>query len=159
MPGASSSRISPRVPSAADPVPGALRRLVWHAVAVHESAPPLSAAPAAGILRHPYLLVTVGSCALVFLAAFESLAVTTIMPIVSRELDGASLYALAFAGPLATGVIGMVGAGNWSDRRGPLAPLYASVAVFVLGLLIAGTPAAWPSWSLAGWSRAWAAAP
>jgi MFS family permease len=120
-------------------VPGALRRLVWHAVAVHESAPPLSAAPAAGILRHPYLLVTVGSCALVFLAAFESLAVTTIMPIVSRELDGASLYALAFAGPLATGVIGMVGAGNWSDRRGPLAPLYASVAVFVLGLLIAGT--------------------
>jgi MFS family permease len=83
--------------------------------------------------------VTVGSCALVFLAAFESLAVTTIMPIVSRELDGASLYALAFAGPLATGVIGMVGAGNWSDRRGPRAPLYASVAVFVLGLLIAGT--------------------
>ncbi|MFJ5695223.1 MFS transporter [Arthrobacter sp. NPDC093125] len=109
---------------------------------MHESAPPLSAAPAQGILRRPYLLVTVGSCALVFLAAFESLAVTTVMPLVSRELDGASLYALAFAGPLATGVIGMVGAGNWSDRRGPLAPLYVSVAVFVLGLLIAGTSTA-----------------
>ncbi|ELT42722.1 major facilitator superfamily protein [Arthrobacter nitrophenolicus] len=81
---------------------------------------------------------------LVFLAAFESLAVTTIMPLVSRELDGAGLYALAFAGPLATGVIGMVAAGNWSDRRGPTAPLYSSVGLFVLGLLIAGTSASMP---------------
>ncbi|SDW73084.1 Predicted arabinose efflux permease, MFS family [Arthrobacter sp. cf158] len=93
----------------------------------------------AGILSRPYLLATVGACALVFLSAFESLAVTTIMPLVSRDLDGASLYALAFAGPLATGVMGMVAAGNWSDRRGPAAPLYSSVALFVAGLLIAGT--------------------
>lgn len=100
--------------------------------------------PAAGILRGPYLWVTIGTCALVFLAAFESLAVTTIMPLVSRELDGANLYALAFAGPLATGVIGMVAAGNWSDRRGPTAPLYASVALFVMGLLIAGTSMTMP---------------
>jgi MFS family permease len=95
--------------------------------------------PTAGILRRPYLLATVGTCALVFLSAFESLAVTTVMPVVSRDLDGAGLYALAFAGPLATGVMGMVGAGNWSDRRGPKTPLYASVAMFVAGLLIAGT--------------------
>ena len=40
--------------------------------------------PTAGILQRPYLWVTIGSCALVFLAAFESLAVTTIMPVVSR---------------------------------------------------------------------------
>lgn len=100
---------------------------------------PADAPEKAGILHRRYLLVTAGACALVFLAAFESLAVTTIMPLVSRELDGAALYALAFAGPLATGVIGMVAAGNWSDRRGPVGPLYASVALFVLGLLIAGT--------------------
>ncbi|ABK05149.1 major facilitator superfamily MFS_1 [Arthrobacter sp. FB24] len=100
---------------------------------------PAEAPEKAGILHRHYLLVTAGACALVFLAAFESLAVTTIMPLVSRELDGAALYALAFAGPLATGVIGMVAAGNWSDRRGPVGPLYASVALFVLGLLIAGT--------------------
>ena len=99
----------------------------------------------AGILQRPYLWVTIGACSLVFLAAFESLAVTTIMPVVSRELDGASLYALAFAGPMATGVIGMVAAGNWSDRRGPALPLYASVALFVLGLIIAGTAASMPS--------------
>ncbi|AXJ08823.1 MFS transporter [Arthrobacter sp. PM3] len=98
----------------------------------------------AGIFHRSYLLVTLGACALVFLAAFESLAVTTIMPLVSRELDGAGLYALAFAGPLATGVIGMVAAGSWSDRKGPVAPLLAAVGMFVLGLLIAGTAANMP---------------
>lgn len=103
-----------------------------------------AAHPATGIFRPPYLWVTIGTCALVFLAAFESLAVTTIMPLVSRELNGGSLYALAFAGPLATGVIGMVGAGNWSDRRGPALPLYASVSLFVLGLLIAGSSVSMP---------------
>ncbi|WP_237563446.1 MFS transporter [Arthrobacter sp. H-02-3] len=66
------------------------------------------------------------------------------MPLVSRELDGASLYALAFAGPLATGVIGMVAAGSWSDRKGPVAPLLAAVGMFVLGLLIAGTAGTMP---------------
>ncbi|NUS35397.1 MAG: MFS transporter [Pseudarthrobacter sp.] len=99
---------------------------------------------AAAIFRPPYVWVTIGTCALVFLAAFESLAVTTVMPLVSRELDGGSLYALAFAGPLATGVIGMVGTGNWSDRRGPAMPLYASVGLFSIGLLIAGTSASMP---------------
>ncbi|MDQ0632218.1 MFS family permease [Arthrobacter pascens] len=98
----------------------------------------------AGILQRPYRWVTIGACSLVFLAAFESLAVTTIMPLVSRELNGAGLYALAFAGPLATGMIGMVTAGNWSDRRGPAAPLYASVALFIVGLLIAGTAVSMP---------------
>lgn len=97
-----------------------------------------------GIFQRRYVLVTLGACALVFLAAFESLAVTTIMPLVSRELDGAGLYALAFAGPLATGVIGMVASGSWADRRGPVAPLLSAVGMFVVGLLIAGTAASMP---------------
>ena len=92
-----------------------------------------------GIFGGRYLWVTIGSSALVFLAAFESLAVTTIMPLISRDLDGASLYALAFAGPLSAGVIGMVIAGNWSDRSGPSLPLYFSAALFALGLLVAGS--------------------
>ncbi|AKV87093.1 MFS transporter [Microbacterium sp. CGR1] len=91
-----------------------------------------------GILSGTYAWITIGACALVFLGAFESLAVTTVMPAVSADLAGERLYALAFAGPLATSVIGMAVAGNWADRRGPVAPLYASVALFVLGLVVAG---------------------
>jgi len=93
---------------------------------------------APGIMSGTFLWITIGACALVFLGAFESLAVTTVMPVVSDDLGGERLYALAFAGPLATGVIGMVAAGNWADRRGPTAPLYTSVVAFVAGLLIAG---------------------
>jgi MFS family permease len=77
--------------------------------------------------------------ALIALTAFENLAVTTVMPTISRELHGSALYALAFAGPLAIGVLGMVIAGNWSDREGPRPALYASIGLFVAGLLITGT--------------------
>ncbi|MFD6816470.1 MFS transporter [Microbacterium sp. NPDC060132] len=100
------------------------------------STPPTPPTPR--ILGGEYVWITIGACALVFLGAFESLAVTTVMPAVSADLDGGRLYALAFAGPLATSVIGMVAAGNWADRRGPVAPLYSSIALFVVGLLIAG---------------------
>lgn len=98
-----------------------------------------TAPPADGIFSGPFLWVTIGALSLIFLGAFESLAVTTIMPVVSAELDGASLYALAFAGPLAVSVIGMVASGTWSDRSGPVAPLIASIVLFIIGLLLAGT--------------------
>jgi MFS family permease len=103
--------------------------------------PTRSARPEAtpGIFSRPYLVMSLGMCSLIVLSAFESLAVTTVMPIISRQLDGSALYALAFAAPLAVGVVGMVIAGNWSDRSGPVAPLYLSVAFFVAGLLVAGT--------------------
>lgn len=82
--------------------------------------------------------VTAGAIALIFLAAIEALAVTTVMPIVSAALDGQALYAVAFAGTLATSVIGMVATGAWSDARGPRGALYAAVSLFILGLLISG---------------------
>ena len=91
-----------------------------------------------GILGRPYRWVTVGMMAMILLAAFEALAVTTVMPTISRELDGGDLYALAFSGPLAVGVVGMVVAGNWSDRSGPRRAIFATVFSFAGGLLIAG---------------------
>ncbi|TPX06199.1 MFS transporter [Schumannella luteola] len=82
---------------------------------------------------------TIGSFALVFLGAFEALAVTTVMPAVSVDLDGDAYYALAFSGTLAASVVGVVVAGRWSDRRGPVAPLLAATAVFLVGLIVAGS--------------------
>ncbi|MDQ0645729.1 MFS transporter [Microbacterium murale] len=82
--------------------------------------------------------VTVGATALIFLGAIEALAVTTVMPVVSEALDGQALFAVAFAGTLATSVIGMVACGAWSDARGPRGALYAAVSLFVVGLVISG---------------------
>ncbi|WP_102192907.1 MFS transporter [Microbacterium aurantiacum] len=82
--------------------------------------------------------ITVGSVVLIFLAAIEALAVTTVMPIVSVDLNGEALFAVAFSGTLATGVIGMVAAGAWSDRTGPRVPLYTAVVLFIIGLVVSG---------------------
>lgn len=101
----------------------------------------MSTAPvdtATGIWKPRFVWVTIGSIALIFLAAMQSLAVTTVMPVVSADLDGDALYAVAFAGTLATSVIGMVAVGAWCDRGGVLAPLTTAVVLFVVGLVIAG---------------------
>ena len=86
-----------------------------------------------------YALPTLGSSSLVFLAAFEALAVTTVMPVIAADLDGRALYSTAFAATMAAGVVGMVVAGAWADRRGPARALLTAVAVFALGLAVAGT--------------------
>jgi MFS family permease len=95
-------------------------------------------APQPGIFSPQFLWTTIGSNALVFLAAFESLAVTTIMPTIVRDLDGQSLYAFAFSGMFASSVIGMVVAGRWADRTGPVGPLFGSIVVFLAGLALCG---------------------
>jgi len=91
------------------------------------------------LLAPAYAATTIGMFALIAFVAFEALAVTTVMPTVADDLDGKSLYALAFAAPLASGVLGMVVTGAWSDRRGPTAPLKSSLALFSLGLVVCGT--------------------
>ena len=76
--------------------------------------------------------------ALCAFVAFEATAVTTVMPTVAAQLDGVGLYALSFAAPLASGVVGMVAAGGWSDRRGPIAPLALALVLFASGLVVCG---------------------
>jgi len=95
--------------------------------------------PRGGVLSARYRLATLGMVALIGIAAFESLAVTTVMPTIARELDGETLYSLAFAAPLASGVVGMVVAGNWADRSGPRVVVTASMIAFAVGLAVVGT--------------------
>ncbi|TCO24536.1 MFS transporter [Kribbella steppae] len=91
-----------------------------------------------GVLAPEYRALTIGMVALITLVAFESLAVTTAMPTVAQALDGLYLYALAFGGPLASGVVAMVVSGTWSDLKGPTRPLWHGTAWFLAGLIIAG---------------------
>ncbi|MGL5808706.1 MAG: MFS transporter [Nocardioides sp.] len=88
------------------------------------------------LLSRRYVLATIGSFAIIFLAAYESLALTTVMPTISRALDGEQWYALSFAAPLATAVVGMVAAGQWSDHSGPAGPLVASLVSFGSSLVV-----------------------
>ncbi|MEV3859355.1 MFS transporter [Streptomyces sp. NPDC050095] len=104
-------------------------------------APSLSApgTETGGVLSGTYRALSVGIVTVVLLIAFEATAVGTAMPVAARELDGVSLYAFAFSGYFTTSLFGMVLAGQWADRRGPLGALASGIGAFAAGLLIAGT--------------------
>jgi MFS family permease len=89
-----------------------------------------------GLLSAKYALPTLGMVAIVAVSAFQNLAMTTIMPEISRDLDGESLYSLSFAAPLAASVPGMVLAGNWTDRAGGRVVAWVSAALFAIGTAI-----------------------
>ncbi|MFJ4831452.1 MFS transporter [Streptomyces sp. NPDC088747] len=95
-----------------------------------------------GVLGRAYRALSVGIVSVVLLIAFEATAVGTAMPVAARELDGVSLYAFAFSGYFTTSLFGMVFAGQWSDRDGPLASLTAGISAFAVGLLLCGTASA-----------------
>ncbi|MFI6428045.1 MFS transporter [Promicromonospora sp. NPDC050880] len=84
-------------------------------------------------------LVLVGMVALCSLGAFEALAVATAMPTIAVDLDGLRHYTFAFAVVFATSVVGMLTAGRWCDRTGPSPAMWTGVALFVVGLVVAGT--------------------
>ncbi|MEW2618684.1 MFS transporter [Streptomyces sp. NPDC048106] len=92
-----------------------------------------------GVLGRAYRALSVGIVSVVFLIAFEATAVGTAMPVAARELHGVAQYAFAFSGFFTTSLFGMVLAGQWADRRGPLAALTTGIGAFAAGLVIAGT--------------------
>ncbi|MFF0647813.1 MFS transporter [Streptomyces tendae] len=111
-------------------------------VAVPAEPAPATAAPAETVLSRAYRALSIGIVSVIVLIAFEATAVGTAMPVAARELDGVSLYAFAFSGYFTTSLFGMVLSGQWSDRRGPLAPLTTGIASFAAGLVLSGTAGA-----------------
>lgn len=83
-------------------------------------------------------LLLIASVALITLAAFEALAVATVMPVVVDDLGGLHLYAVAAGAPLAAQLVATAVSGAWSDARGPRGSLLAGVLLFCVGLVVAG---------------------
>ncbi|MER7539118.1 MFS transporter [Streptomyces sp. NPDC097704] len=105
--------------------------------------PPAAHGVAKGSVLDPdHRALSIGMVSVVLLIAFEATAVGTAMPVAARELHGIALYAFAFSAYFTTSLFGMVLAGQWSDRSGPLAPLTAGISAFAAGLLLSGTAGA-----------------
>ncbi len=85
-----------------------------------------------------YRLLTVALLALVTIIAFEAMAISTAMPRVAQELDAVRSYGLAFSVMLTAEMLGIVLAGVWSDRRGPLPSLFAGQILMAAGSALAG---------------------
>ncbi len=82
--------------------------------------------------------LTLGIFGVVFLIAFEAMAVATAMPVAVKDLDGLPLYGWAFSAFLVTSLFTMVVAGSRSDAHGPRLPLLGGITAFTLGLVVAG---------------------
>jgi MFS family permease len=85
-----------------------------------------------------YRIVTVSILALVTMIAFESMAVSTVMPEVAADLDAVRSYGLAFSVLLTTQLLGIVLAGVWVDRSGPLPALFTGQGLLATGSLVCG---------------------
>jgi MFS family permease len=99
---------------------------------------------AKSILSAEYRRLTLGIVAVVFLVAFEAMAVSTALPVAVRSLNGLPLYGIAFSAFLTTSLFAMVLAGERSDARGPVLPLLGGIGAFGVGLLLAGTATTMP---------------
>jgi len=91
-----------------------------------------------GVFQPAYALVSVALVALITVIAFEGMAVSTAMPQAARELDAVRSYGLAFSVMLTTQLLGIVLAGVWCDRAGPLPSLYAGQLLFAVGCGVCG---------------------
>lgn len=72
------------------------------------------------------------------LVAFESLAISTVMPVVADDLGGLGLYGWVFSGFFLGSLLGIVTAGQSADARGTAFPFMVGLGLFAGGLLAGG---------------------
>lgn len=92
-----------------------------------------------GVFAPQWRLTSIGIAVAISLFAFEGLAVATAMPSAVRDLDGLAFFGWPYSAFLVMNLVGLGVAGQWCDRVGPRRPLLTGIAVFTIGLLMAGS--------------------
>jgi MFS family permease len=82
--------------------------------------------------------LTVGLVLTITLVAFEALAVSTIMPLVARDLGGLPLYGWVFTAFFLGSLLGIAIVGGVIDRSGLALPLGVGLVLFGVGLVAGG---------------------
>jgi MFS family permease len=80
---------------------------------------------------------------MVTIVAFQAMGVSTALPAVARDLGGLDAYGWAFSAFLLAGIVGMVGAGQIADARGPVEPFMLAVLGFAGGSVLAAVAGSW----------------
>ena len=107
--------------------------------------------PATGVARLPAIGTHPGDAGLmvglvlaVTVIAFEATAVVTVMPTITADLDGDTLYGAAFAAFMLANLVSIVVSAEQADRRGPVVSFLLGVVGFSAGLLVAGLAPSMP---------------
>ena len=82
--------------------------------------------------------LTIGLALTISLVASETLAIATVMPKVSRDLDGIGLYGWVFSAFFLGTMVGIVVAGQSADRLGAAPAFTLGLSLFAGGLLVGG---------------------
>ena len=82
--------------------------------------------------------LTAGLVLTITLVAFEALAISTVLPVVSDDLGGLSLYGWVFSGFFLGSLLGIVAAGQLADSHGTALPFAAGLVLFTAGLVAGG---------------------
>ena len=88
--------------------------------------------------------LTLGLVLTITLVAFESLAISTVMPVVADDLGHLDLYGWVFSGFFLGSLLGIVTAGQAADRRGTAFPFAVGLVLFSVGLLLGGLAPSMP---------------
>jgi MFS family permease len=97
-----------------------------------------------GLWRADRRALTLGLVLTITLVGFESLAISTVMPIVARELGGLELYGWVFSAFFLGSLVGIVVVGGAIDRGGLAVPFAAGLGLFAVGLLGGGLAPSMP---------------
>ncbi len=91
-----------------------------------------------GVWGRGWRRLTFGLVMTITLVAFESLAISTVMPVVADDLGGLGLYGWVFSAFFLGSLLGIVLAGRAADRRGTGPPFAVALALVSGGLLAGG---------------------
>ncbi len=97
------------------------------------------AAVAPSIWHRRHRRLTVGLLLTISITAFEALAVATVLPATVADLGGLGWYGWVFSAFMLSNVVGIAAAGRLAVHGGAAQPFVIGSALFVAGLLIAGT--------------------
>lgn len=97
-----------------------------------------ASSPVVSIFSGSYRALTLGIISVMTIAAFEGMGVITAMPAAARDLDALTWYGWGATAFAVASLFAMATAGSWADRSGPVPPLAAGLAVFSIGLAVAG---------------------
>ncbi len=88
--------------------------------------------------------LTSGLVMTVTLVAFEALAVSTVMPLVARDLGDLALYGWVFSAFFLASIVGIIVAGGLVDRGGLVRPMIGALLLFSIGLIVGGLAPSMP---------------
>jgi MFS family permease len=88
--------------------------------------------------------LTIGLILTVSMAAFEALAVATVLPAAVRDIGGLDWYGWVFSGFMLANLVSITTTGRAADRQGVARPFTLGSGLFVIGLLGAGMAPAMP---------------